>query len=72
MDFAQPRAVALIDDDDDFRTALAERLDLEGFEVSTYRSAEAALKAVDASFPGVVISDLRMPGLDGRQLLSRL
>ena len=72
MDFARPRAIALIDDDDDFRTVLAERLDLEGFEVSAYRSAEAALKAVDASFAGVVISDLRMPGLDGRQLLDRL
>lgn len=72
MDFAKPRSVALIDDDDDFRIALAERLDLEGFDVSSYRSAEAALKAVDASFAGVVISDLRMPGLDGRQLLARL
>lgn len=72
MDFARPRAVALIDDDDDFRTALAERLDLEGFEVSAYQSAEAALKALDAGFVGVVISDLRMPGLDGRQLLARL
>ena len=72
MDFARPRAVALIDDDDDFRTAVAERLELEGFEVSSFRSAEAALKAVDAGFAGVVISDLRMPGLDGRQLLARL
>ncbi|MDB5422259.1 MAG: Fis family transcriptional regulator, partial [Brevundimonas sp.] len=72
MDFAKPRSVALIDDDDDFRTALVERLDLEGFDVSSYRSAESALKAVDASFAGVVISDLRMPGLDGRQLLARL
>lgn len=72
MDFAQPRAVALVDDDDDFREALTERLGLEGFEVSAFPSAEAALKAVDAGFAGVVVSDLRMPGLDGRQLLARL
>ena len=34
--------------------------------------AEAALKALDAGFAGVVVSDLRMPGLDGRQFLTRL
>ncbi|CAN5425098.1 sigma-54 dependent transcriptional regulator [soil metagenome] len=72
MDFARPTAVALVDDDDDFRTALVERLALEGFDVSAFASAEAAIRALDEGFPGVVISDLRMPGLDGRQLLTRL
>ena len=72
MDFARPFAIALVDDDDDFRAALAERLEIEGFDVTAHSSAEAALKALDPGFPGVVVSDLRMPGLDGRQLLSRL
>jgi two-component system C4-dicarboxylate transport response regulator DctD len=72
MDFARPTAIALVDDDADFRTALVERLELEGFAVSAFATAEAALRALDEGFPGVVVSDLRMPGLDGRQLLSRL
>ena len=72
MDFARPTAVALVDDDNDFRNALVERLSLEGFEVSAFASAETALRSLGAGFPGVVVSDLRMPGLDGRQLLSHL
>lgn len=65
-------AVALIEDDVDFREALVQRLGLEGFDVRVFASAEPALKAIDADFPGVVITDLRMPGMDGRQVLSRL
>lgn len=72
MDFPRLDTVALIEDDDDFRIALAERLEVEGWSVRPYRSAEAALGEIDADFPGVVVTDLRMPGLDGRQALSRL
>jgi two-component system C4-dicarboxylate transport response regulator DctD len=72
MEFARPLSVALVEDDADFRQALVERLALEGFDVRAFASAEPALKAVDADFPGVVVTDLRMPGLDGRQLLARL
>jgi len=72
MQFSRPRTIALIDDDKDFRAALQERLTLDGYVVQAYASAETALKRLDAGFPGVVVSDLRMPGLDGRGLLSRL
>lgn len=72
MEFARPTAVALVEDDIDFRQALAERLTLEGYDVRAFAAAEPALKAIDADYPGVVVTDLRMPGLDGRQLLSRL
>ena len=72
MQFARPTAVALIEDDADFRQALVERLALEGLDVRAFAGGEAALKAIDADFPGVVVTDLRMPGLDGRQLLDRL
>jgi len=64
--------VALIDDDDAFRSALAERLELEGLAVIAFGSAEAALKVVNDRFDGVVVTDLRMPGMDGRQLVERL
>ena len=64
--------VALVEDDDAFREAVAEQLELEGLSVAAYRSADAALKKLDADFPGVVVTDLRMPGMDGRQLTDRL
>lgn len=72
MEFTRLTAVALVEDDEDFRNALNERLSLEGFEVQAFRTADLALKAVTAEFPGVVVTDLRMPGMDGRQLLTRL
>lgn len=72
MSFQTLTRVALVDDDDAFRTALAERLELDGLIVSAFASAEAALKALNGRFEGVVITDLRMPGMDGRQLVERL
>ncbi len=72
MAFSRPRAVVLIDDDDDFRAALEERLRLEDYDVQAHASAEAALKRIGADFQGVVVSDLRMPGMGGRALLTRL
>ena len=72
MDFPRLNAVALIEDDADFRSALVERMEVEGLVVRPYRSAEAALTEIDADFPGVIVTDLRMPGMDGRQALNRL
>ena len=72
MSFQALDRVALIDDDDAFRGALAERLELEGLTVTAFGSAEAALKVVNDRFEGVVVTDLRMPGMDGRQLVERL
>tara|TARA_R110002124_G_scaffold4125_3_gene25485 strand:- start:4744 stop:6168 length:1425 start_codon:yes stop_codon:yes gene_type:complete len=72
MSFRTLNRIALVDDDDAFRDALAERLALGGLAVSAFASAEAALRSLDARFDGVVVTDLRMPGMDGRQLVERL
>ena len=48
MDFPRLDAVALIEDDDDFRAALVERLELENLTVHAFRSATAALADIDA------------------------
>lgn len=70
--FVKPLSVVLIEDDNDYRQALTERLELEGFEPLAFASGEAALKAIGADFAGIIVTDLRMPGLDGRQILARL
>ena len=72
MTFKALSRVALVEDVDAFRTALAERLELADLTVTQYASAEAALKGLRAGFEGVVVTDLRMPGMDGRQLTDRL
>ncbi len=66
------KQVALVDDDADLRHALAQMLELEGLDVAVFATGEAALSALNASFRGVVLSDVRMPGLDGLELQRRL
>ena len=72
MSFRTLNRIVLVEDDDAFREALTERLRLGGLEVSAFASAEAALKTLNDGFEGVVVTDLRMPGLDGRGLVDRL
>lgn len=69
---AQAMKIAIIDDEQDMRQSISQWLALSGFETETYGSAEDALKTVGADFPGIVVSDIRMPGMDGMGLLKRL
>ncbi|MFG1410728.1 sigma-54 dependent transcriptional regulator [Xanthobacter sp. VTT E-85241] len=64
--------VAFIDDDDILRAANVQALMLAGLTVAPFASGAAALEAIDAGFPGVVVSDVRMPGMDGLELFRRL
>lgn len=66
------RTVAFVDDDADMRRANAKSLELAGHDVRLFEGAQAALRAIDPDFPGVVVSDLRMPGMDGMQLFRAL
>jgi DNA-binding NtrC family response regulator len=61
--------VLLVDDEEALRTVIAERLTERGFEVVQAASGEAALQALDRFAFDVLVSDLRLPGLDGRELL---
>ncbi|MCB1772809.1 MAG: sigma-54-dependent Fis family transcriptional regulator [Gammaproteobacteria bacterium] len=63
--------VILIDDEEHVRVAAAQALELAGFEVRAHERAESALNALDKNWPGAVISDIRMPGIDGMQFLAR-
>lgn len=64
--------VVLVDDDAQLRKAMAQTLDLAGFSVAAFASAAEALTTLSSEFAGVVISDIRMPGIDGLQLFERL
>ncbi|MCB4768368.1 sigma-54 dependent transcriptional regulator [Ancylobacter sp. Lp-2] len=64
--------VAFIDDDETLRAANVQALMLAGFTVTAYPSAVEALEEIDAAFPGVVVTDVRMPRIDGLELFRRL
>lgn len=63
-------SVILIEDDDDLRPALMQGLELEGFAVAAFGNAEDALKEIKVDFSGVIVSDIKMPNIDGLKLLS--
>ena len=69
---ARAMKVAIVDDEADMRASISQWLALSGFDTETHASAEDALKAIGPEFPGVVISDIKMPGMDGMALLKRL
>jgi DNA-binding NtrC family response regulator len=64
--------IAIVDDEQDMRQSISQWLALSGFETETYASAEDALKSIGADFPGVVVTDVKMPGMDGVSFLKRL
>jgi len=70
--FTTAAAVAFVDDDEVLRTANVQSLELAGFEVLPFASAGDVLAAVGPDFEGVVVTDIRMPKVDGRQLFRRL
>ena len=64
--------IAIIDDEKDMRQSISQWLALSGFDTETYSSAEEALKGLGNDFPGIVVSDIKMPGMDGMQFLRKL
>lgn len=64
--------VAIVDDEADVRDALCQLLGLEGLSTLAFSDGAAALARIDADFAGIVVADLRMPGLDGAGLFDRL
>jgi DNA-binding NtrC family response regulator len=64
--------VLLVDDEIEFVSALAERLNLRGFDADTATSGEEALQKIAASPPQVVLLDMLMPGMSGLEVLKRI
>ena len=63
--------VIFIEDDELVRRASVQSLQLAGFDVAAFGSVEGAARAIDASFPGVIVSDIRLPGASGLDLLAQ-
>jgi DNA-binding NtrC family response regulator len=64
--------VLLVDDEAEFVSALAERLELRGYQVATAESGETALEILTQDLPQVVVLDIRMPGMDGKAVLETI
>ncbi len=64
--------IALVDDDRNILTSLSIALQAEGFATRLYTDGESALKALSASPADLAIFDIKMPQMDGLELLRRL
>ena len=63
--------VMFIDDERDIRLANQQSLELAGLNVSLYETAEEALQQLQSGWQGIVISDIRLPGISGLQFLEK-
>ena len=68
----KPALVLLVDDEDEIRRSTAQSLDLAGLVVREFSLADRALDFITQGFNGIVISDIRMPGMDGMTLMGLL
>ena len=66
------RRILVVDDDTDLLQLLSMRLASAGFDVETADSAEAAINRIDISRPHLVITDMRMQGMDGMALFEHI
>ncbi len=64
--------IALVDDDRNILTSVSMTLEAEGFEVETYNDGQAALDAFNKKLPDMAVLDIKMPRMDGMDLLQRL
>ena len=64
----RPRRILLVDDDPNLLVVLAEQLRDDGFEVSTARDGQQALRRLDNGWPDLILLDLMMPKVDGLAL----
>jgi two-component system response regulator ChvI len=67
-----PRTIALVDDDQNILTSVSMSLEAEGFAVRTYTDGAEALKGLTEKPADVAVLDIKMPRMDGMELLSRI
>lgn len=65
-------SIILIDDEKEVRDAYRQMLELEGFEVSDGPDPETALSLVSPQWPGILLTDIRMPRMSGLELFEKV
>jgi two-component system nitrogen regulation response regulator GlnG len=68
----QANHVWVVDDDKSIRWVLEKALTRSGIEVDVFTNGEALLEQLESSIPDVVISDIRMPGINGLDMLEKI
>ena len=66
------QTIALIDDDRNILTSLSIALEKEGFKVQAYIDGESALIGLTRTPPDLAVVDIKMPKMDGEELLKKL
>ena len=66
------QTIALVDDDRNILTSVTMTLEAEGFKVRTYADGAEALRGLTAQPPDLVVLDIKMPRMDGMEVLQRL
>ena len=69
---AKSNHVWIVDDDKSIRWVLERALSRSGIQVDIFSDAESLLSEINSSVPDVIISDIRMPGMDGLEMLSKI
>ena len=64
--------IALVDDDRNILTSVSMTLEAEGFDVETFNDGQSALEAFSRKLPDLGVFDIKMPRMDGMDLLQRL
>ncbi|MEM6781184.1 MAG: response regulator transcription factor [Pseudomonadota bacterium] len=63
--------IALVDDDRNITTSVSMALEAEGYEVKTFNDGEEGLKGIQDTNPDLVVLDIKMPRMDGMEVLSK-
>ena len=64
--------VLFVDDEDDIRISATQALELAGFYVRSFSAADKMLGEVSSELTGAIVTDIRMPGLDGMSFMQRV
>ena len=72
MSDQSPLPIILVDDEKHIRLAAGQALELGGYEVTTLETAEQALKIITVDWPGILITDINLPGMDGLDLMKQV